>query len=123
MRTLMVLRVVPTKKELYNKEYSNFNELLIVCVANVQANDDISFDVSVDYFGKYIRRGQNISDAPVFQFGVSLGCGSSSYNNGYWTVVPGINYVTLLNNKIRETDTFNKASDYLFAGVSLSKSF
>ena len=33
--------------------------------------DKLSIDVTADYFGKYIWRGQNLSDDPVFQTGVS----------------------------------------------------
>jgi len=76
----------------------------------------------------------------------SLGWGSASYNEGYWgiedckvndmalsaglpmqiagwTVTPGINYITLLSDAIRKTDAFNKSSDYLFAGITLSMQF
>ena len=250
--------------------------LLVVCSVNVQADDGLTFDVTADYYGKYIWRGQNLSDDPVFQSGVSttiggltlgwwantdttkinnnsgeftehdwyvdysgnlpgvegvgysvgaiyyyfpsldngaedtteiygglgfdlllspsvtvyhdieevdgtyvsfalshsidriaslgpetpiamemgasLGWGSKSYNQGYWgdtckssklndlalsvsfpieicgwTVAPSLNYVTLMNSKIRKTDAFasggNKASDYFFAGISISRSF
>ena len=88
-------------------------------------------------------------DTPIgMEIGASLGWGSASYNKGYWgatidsdklndlalslafpfeiaglTVTPSLNYVTLVNGSIRKTDTFNKQSDYFFAGISLSKSF
>ena len=40
-----------------------------------------------------------------------------------WTVAPSLNYVTLLSDDIRDTDTYGTDSDYFFCGVSLSKSF
>ena len=93
--------------------------------------------------------GELGTDIPVgMDIGASLGWGSASYNKGYWgasidsdklndlalslafpfeiagcTVTPSLNYVTLVNGSIRKTDTFNKASDYFFVGISLSKSF
>lgn len=51
---------------------------LIVCLyfltCGIQAvigEDKIDFEITVDYFGKYIWRGQNLSDDPVFQPGLS----------------------------------------------------
>ena len=53
--------------------------LLVMClcflVGGTQAavaEDRIDFDITVDYFGKYIWRGQNLSDDPVFQPGLSV---------------------------------------------------
>jgi len=40
------------------------------------AEDEISFEFSADYFGKYIWRGQNLSDDPVFQPGISATYGN-----------------------------------------------
>ena len=81
------------------------------------------------------------------QMGASLGWGSSTYNKDYWgvdearlndlaftlglpicfpgnwTVKPSINYVTLVDGKIRNTDVFSKSSDYFFTGIGISKSF
>ncbi|MGD0784815.1 MAG: hypothetical protein ABR969_03270 [Sedimentisphaerales bacterium] len=81
------------------------------------------------------------------QWGASLGWGSSTYNKDYWgvdearlndlaftlglpicfpgdwTVKPSINYVTLVDGKIRDTDVFSKSSDYFFTGIGISKSF
>jgi len=81
------------------------------------------------------------------QLGASLGWGSGTYNKDYWgvdesrlndlaftvglpicfpggwTVKPSINYVTLVDGKIRDTDMYGKSSDYLFTGVSIGKSF
>jgi hypothetical protein len=86
-------------------------------------------------------------DTPIgMEIGASLGWGSGSYNKYYWgtdqsklndlafsvsfpieigglTVAPGLNYVTLLSDDIRATDTYGTDSDFFFAGVSLSKSF
>lgn len=81
------------------------------------------------------------------QFGASLGWGSSTYNKDYWgidesrlndltftvglpvcfpggwTVKPSINYVTLVDGRVRNADTYSTSSDYFFTGVSISKSF
>ncbi len=112
--------------------------------------DDIKGTYASFGLGHSIERIAEInSDTPIgMEIGASLGWGSASYNNGYWdssvkssrlndlalsvsfpvdvggwTVAPNLNYVTLVNNKIRQTDTFDKASDYFFAGISVSMSF
>jgi len=93
---------------------------------------------------KFVELGP---DVPVeMEVGASLGWGSGSYNKYYWgteqskmndlvlsasfpfevaglTVAPTLNYVTLLNDDIRDTDAYGTDSDFFFAGVSLSKSF
>jgi uncharacterized protein (TIGR02001 family) len=86
-------------------------------------------------------------DIPVgVEIGSSFGWASGSYNKYYWgtdsskfqdatfsvsfpmeiagfTVVPSVNYVTLLSDTIRDTDAYRSESDYFYAGVSLSKAF
>ena len=86
-------------------------------------------------------------DLPVgLEISAGLGWASGSYNKYYWgtdqskmqdlslsvsfpmevagwTVAPSLNYVTLLSDDIRDTDTYGTDSDYFFCGVSLSKSF
>lgn len=86
------------------------------------------------------------------QWGASIGWGSSTYNKDYWgvdesrlndlaftvglpicfpggwTVKPSINYVTLVDGKIRSTDTYatsdsTKGSDYFFTGIGITKNF
>ncbi len=42
----------------------------------VFAENEIGFELTSDYFGKYIWRGQNLSDDPVFQPGLSIGYGN-----------------------------------------------
>jgi hypothetical protein len=39
------------------------------------------------------------------------------------TVRPSVNYVTLLSDNIRGTDTYGTNSDFFFAGMSLLKKF
>lgn len=80
-------------------------------------------------------------------WGASLGWGNGTYNKDYWgvdesrlndlaltlalpicfpggwTVKPSINYVTLVDGAIRSSDVYARSSDYLFTGVSISKSF
>jgi hypothetical protein len=41
---------------------------------SVLAEDKIEFEVTADYSGKYIWRGQNLNDDPVFQPSLSAGC-------------------------------------------------
>jgi uncharacterized protein (TIGR02001 family) len=46
--------------------------LLLLFVTAAAADKDLSFGVSSDFYGKYIWRGQNISNRPVFQPGLNL---------------------------------------------------
>ncbi|UCG46925.1 MAG: hypothetical protein JSU94_15675 [Phycisphaerales bacterium] len=49
---------------------------LAVCIGGgLRAEEGLSFDISADYLGKYIWRGHNLDDDPVFQpaIGVSYG--------------------------------------------------
>ncbi len=86
-------------------------------------------------------------DTPVgMDISASLGWASSAYNKFYWgtdqskmndlafsvsfpmeiagwTVAPSLNYVTLVSDDIRDTDTYGTGSDFFFAGIGLSKSF
>jgi hypothetical protein len=93
------------------------------------------------------------SDMPVgMSMSASMGWGNEAYNKYYWgvedsalndltlsvgfpvpvlgwTVTPSVNYVTLLDSDIRSADTYEtgytnkRGSDYLFTGLTLSKSF
>jgi hypothetical protein len=45
-----------------------------------------------------------------------------------WTLTPSVNYVTLVDSDVRSADTYatasgNDDSDYLFTGLTLSRSF
>ena len=86
-------------------------------------------------------------DTPVgMEISASLGFGGSAYNESYWgvkkdklndlaisisflteiagwAVAPSLNYVTLVSDSIRASDSFSSESDYFFVGISLSKSF
>ncbi len=93
-------------------------------------------------------------DTPVsMEIGASLGWGSESYNKAYWgapatssalndlavsvafpfemggwTISPSVNYVTLVDDDVRKSDSFatsthTQDSDYFFTGISLSTSF
>jgi hypothetical protein len=42
---------------------------------------------------------------------------------GGWIFKPSLNYVTLVDSKIRDADTYSSSSDYFFTGLSVSKSF
>jgi hypothetical protein len=93
------------------------------------------------------------SDIPVgMTASASMGWGNKAYNKFYWgglddsalqdltvsvgfpipvkgwTLTPSINYVTLLDSDVREADTYatysgNNDSDYLFTGLTLSRTF
>ena len=86
-------------------------------------------------------------ETPVgMDIGASVGWGSASYNKGYWStdesklndlalsvsfpfeiggwsVTPSLNYVTLLDSRLRDTDTFSEESEYFFVGISAAKGF
>jgi hypothetical protein len=50
---------------------------IVLCGAQASiAEDKIDFEITADYFGKYIWRGQNLSDDPVFQPGLTIGYGN-----------------------------------------------
>jgi hypothetical protein len=80
------------------------------------------------------------------ELGATLGWGSASYNDYYWTtdqsklndlvlsagfpvelagftVTGFVNYVSLLSDDIRDTDAYDTASDYFYAGIGISRSF
>jgi len=91
--------------------------------------------------------GELCSGVPIgMELGASLGWGTSSYNKYYWgfsgskvndltlsasfpfevaglTVVPSLNYVTLLSDKVRATNAYNNESDYFYAGIGIVKEF
>lgn len=103
--------------------------------------------VSVGVSHSVEKIGELGPDIPVgMEIGVSLGIGGAAYNDNYWgvdddklndlavnvsfpfevggwTLSPGLNYVTLVSDKIKKGDRFSSESDYFFAGISLSKSF
>jgi len=86
-------------------------------------------------------------DIPVgMEVAAGLAWGSSGYNEGYWgldesklndltlsisfpveiggwTLVPSMNYITLLSDDIRDTDAYDTDSDYFLVSIGLSKSF
>jgi hypothetical protein len=123
---------------------------------------DLPFSPSITVYhdldeceGTYVNLGlghsideiAKIGDTPVgMEIGVGLGWASGSYNKYYWgteqskmqdlsigvsfpvealgwTFTPSLNYVTLLSDDIRATDTYTTESDYFFAGISMAKSF
>jgi len=45
--------------------------VLLCGTGAVSADDGIDFEVTTDFFSKYIWRGQNLDDDPVFQTGIS----------------------------------------------------
>jgi len=110
--------------------------------ASAVTDSAIEWAVTVDFYGKYIWRGQNLSDDPVIQPAISAtydkyywGTDQSKLNDltlsaflpmeaaGGWTITPSLNYVTLVNDDLRDTDAYGTSSDFFFVGISLSKSF
>jgi hypothetical protein len=81
------------------------------------------------------------------QWGASIGWANGTYNKDYWgidtamlndlaftislpvslgngwSVIPSLNYVILIDGRIRDFDTYSTSSNYFFTGVSISKSF
>ena len=55
---------------------------LLLTAAAAAEDSAIGVDVSADFYGKYIWRGQNLSDDPVFQPGVSITWGKLTA--GFW---------------------------------------
>jgi len=57
--------------------------VLLLLAAGATAEDDgIGIDVSADFYGKYIWRGQNLSNDPVYQPGLSVTWGK--FTAGFW---------------------------------------
>jgi hypothetical protein len=56
--------------------------LLTALTSNVFALEEVGVEITADYFGKYIWRGQNLSDDPVFQPGISMSYGGFTF--GIW---------------------------------------
>lgn len=72
----------------------------------VLPEDDITFEVTADYFGKYVWRGQNLSDDPVFQPGVSISAGG--FTAGWW----GSMDTTKINGNSGEFTEYDYSLDY-----------
>ena len=73
---------------------------------NACAEEKIGFEITADYFGKYIWRGQNLSDDPVFQPGVSMTYGDLTA--GIW----GSLDTTKINNASGEFTEYDYYLDY-----------
>lgn len=102
--------------------------------------------ISLAFAHNVERIGELFGSPVAMELGASLGWGSGSYNKYYWgtdqsklndltlsasfpfeaaglTVVPSLNYVTLLSDDIRATDAYGTDSDFFYAGVGLVKGF
>ncbi len=124
---------------------------------DLPANPSITFYHDLDEAeGTYISLGLGHRVEQVFELnpevpvamdiGASLGWGSGSYDKYYWgtdqskindlvlsvsfpidiaglTITPSLNYVTLLSDDIRDTDTYGTDSDFFFAGIGLTMKF
>ena len=56
----------------------------------ILAEEEISFGLSADYYGKYIWRGQNLVDDPVFQPGITASY--AGFTAGVWGSLETTNY-------------------------------
>jgi hypothetical protein len=101
--------------------------------------------------GWYINAGIGhsipLGDMLALDLSASLGWGDNKYNRGYWSgasgglndlaltaalpldvgggvsVVPSIGYVTIVEGKLRDTNTYGPRKDYLIAGVGVAAEF
>lgn len=83
---------------------------------------DLSFGVSLGYAGSAYNRdywGVDEDALNDLTFSVSM----PTCFTGEWTLTPSVNYVMLVSDDICESDVYDTASDYFFAGIGLSKSF
>jgi len=80
--------------------------VLLCSTQAVIAEDKIDFEITADYFGKYIWRGQNLSDDPVFQPGLS-----ASYK-GLTAAIWGNLETTSINNNSGEFTEWDYSLDY-----------
>src|SRR6056297_3389533 len=102
---LVILKVL---QEMVMKKTICLTAILVLTAigSSLQADDKIEFEITADYFGKYIWRGQNLSDDPVFQPGIS-----ATYNNftaGVW----GNLETTSINNNSGEFTEWDYYLDY-----------
>lgn len=84
------------------------------------AQDEISVELTADYYGKYIWRGQNLDDDNVFQPGLSIGYGG--FTAGIWGSMELTN-INGNNNEFTEVDySLDYSGDFPFisgAGYSV----
>lgn len=53
-------------------KHAAFFSVLVVCATTVRSEESIGFDLSADFFGKYVWRGQNLNNSTVFQPGIGI---------------------------------------------------
>jgi hypothetical protein len=80
--------------------------LLTALTPNVFALEEVGVEITADYLGKYIWRGQNLSDDPVFQPGVSMTY--EGFTFGIW----GNLETTSINNNSGEFTEVDQYLDY-----------
>jgi len=93
--------------------------MVVFCSVTVFAEDKLSFELTTDFFGKYIWRGQNLSDDPVFQPGISATYGNLT--TGIWGNLDLTN-INDRNGNFLEMDYYLDWSDDLpnFDGIGYS---
>ena len=79
---------------------------LFLCGTGVVIAENIEFGVTADYFGKYIWRGQNLSDDPVFQPGISASYGG--FTGSVWGNID----TTSINAESGEFTEYDYSLDY-----------
>jgi len=109
----------------------------------------VYYDID-DIEGTYVSFGIGhsiaITETIALDMGASMGWGNENYNEGYWgvdnssaqdltltmalpiamgswTLTPSVNYVTLLDSDLKESDAYATESDYFYAGIGLSTTF
>ena len=80
--------------------------LLSLLSSNVFALDEVDFEITADYNGKYVWRGQNLDDDPAFQPGFSLTYEGLTF--GVW----GNLETTKINNNSGEFTEVDQYVDY-----------
>jgi len=143
--------------------YANGTRLPDTLEAYLGLNFDLPASPSIAFYhdldeaeGTYVSFGLGHSVEQVFELspdvpvamdiGATLGWGSGSYDKYYWgtdqskindlvlsvsfpfeieglTITPSVNYVTLLSDDIRDTDTYGTDSEFFFVGIGLTKNF
>ncbi len=116
----------PTSKKIMKKRMLLLSAVLLVTLVSVsqgqetkKGKQEIDFEVTADFFSKYIWRGQNFNDDPVFQSGFS-----ASYR-GLTVVIWGSLETTNINGNRGDFSELDYSIDYSgalpsFEGVNYS---
>lgn len=103
---LLEANAQPLKAKSYLPSVKTVSAGLLDVVPIEDEGSGIGFEITADYFGKYIWRGQNISDDPVFQPGATLTAGG--FTAAFW----GNLETTNINGQNDEFTEFDWSLDY-----------